>query len=453
MPRATFTWINTRDGTRSATRPFTRNRRSRWPSNRQLDARLRYACGLMDDGGRRLTGQISIETGKEVEWASEENYHFRLSALCERLLAHYRAHPDFITPRVYMDGVVREVENGLADLSVSRPAKRLRWGIRVPADDSQTVYVWLDALVNYLSYAGYPWPPGQAGGGGLWPADVHVVGKDILRFHGIYWPAFLLALGQPLPRRILTHAHWTMNRAKMSKSAGNGASPGFALDRFGIDPLRFYLASDAALAEDSDYDNALVAERYRKSLQWGIGNLASRLLRGKRWNVRAAVERASTGGGGGGGGVEPASDAERAHLALLNRTPGVVAARMDELDPRRAVEAIMNVVFEVSRPLCLPSSVWEGLVLLTKADEQVLPGSRAVEADRRQRRRCSRPRSLHDRRVPADSGYPAAGVHSRARGRASRHAGCCCGAADDGGRAGRGGRELWGVAGAAGKGG
>ncbi|EEH10670.1 methionine-tRNA synthetase [Histoplasma capsulatum G186AR] len=126
--------------------------------------------------GRKII--TSIETGKEVQWASEENYHFRLSAFQEPLLEHFRKNPDFITPRNYMDGIVSAVTSGLQDLSISRPASRLKWGIPVPYDESQVIYVWLDALVNYITYAGYPFPPGAQS---IWPADVQVVGKDILR--------------------------------------------------------------------------------------------------------------------------------------------------------------------------------------------------------------------------------------------------------------------------------
>lgn len=127
-----------------------------------------------------LMAQVSIETGKEVEWSSETNYHFRLSALRDQLLQFYHDNPDFVRPKPFMDAVVKSVESGLSDLSISRPIERLSWGIRVPGDDSQTVYVWLDALVNYLTKAGYPFPPGEESKLG-WPADIHVIGKDIVR--------------------------------------------------------------------------------------------------------------------------------------------------------------------------------------------------------------------------------------------------------------------------------
>jgi len=153
-----------------------------------------------------FTGRIlmaSKETGSEVEWSSERNYHFRLSAFKEPLLEFYKQNPQFITPITRMNDVVRWVSEGLEDLSISRPIERLTWGIRVPGDESQTIYVWLDALINYITKAGYPWAPGSETAGG-WPADVQVIGKDIVRFHCIYWPAFLLALNLPPPKQIHT---------------------------------------------------------------------------------------------------------------------------------------------------------------------------------------------------------------------------------------------------------
>lgn len=126
------------------------------------------------------TQKTSVETGKEVEWSAETNYHFRLSAFKDRLLEFYKENPGFIKPAIYMHSLVKSVEAGLQDLSVSRPVERLTWGVRVPGDESQTIYVWLDALVNYLTKAGYPFTPGKESELG-WPADIHVVGKDITR--------------------------------------------------------------------------------------------------------------------------------------------------------------------------------------------------------------------------------------------------------------------------------
>lgn len=231
----------------------------------------------------------SVETGKEVEWTSEVNYHFKLSHFREQLLDFYKANPEWIKPKQRMDYIVQQVEEGLQDLSVSRPTERLQWGVRVPDDPSQTIYVWLDALLNYITAAGYPWTPGQEQALG-WPANVQVIGKDIIRFHCIYWPAFLMALNIPLPKNILTHAHWTLGgTGKMSKSSGNVVNPFFALDRFGVDVMRFYLAHDGGIKDDASYDNSFIIEKYKKNLQGGLGNLASRILRGKKWNPKDSV--------------------------------------------------------------------------------------------------------------------------------------------------------------------
>lgn len=139
-----------------------------------------YRAACSHDSKRLTSWQVSIETGKEVEWSSETNYHFRLSAFQDRLLELYNRPDSFITPSKYATAIIQSVSSGLQDLSISRPAERLTWGIPVPGDDTQTIYVWLDALVNYLTYAGYPFPPGEEKSS-IWPANVHVVGKDIVR--------------------------------------------------------------------------------------------------------------------------------------------------------------------------------------------------------------------------------------------------------------------------------
>ena len=233
----------------------------------------------------------SKETGKEVERTSEWNYHFRLSAFKDRLLKFYKENPNFVYPQTRMDAVVKEVSAGLQDLSVSRPRERLSWGIPVPDDESQTIYVWLDALINYLTKANYPFQiPGQEDLAG-WPADCHVIGKDIVRFHCIYWPAFLMALDMPPPRQILTHAHWTLGREKMSKSTGVSVNPFYAITRFGSDTMRYFLTIDGGLKDDASYDNGFIINRYRTQLQGGLGNLVSRITRGKGWSIREALKR------------------------------------------------------------------------------------------------------------------------------------------------------------------
>lgn len=163
----------------------------------------------------------------------------------------------------------------------------MTWGIQVPHDPDQTIYVWMDALLNYLTASGYPFIPGLESAHG-WPADVHVIGKDIVRFHCIYWPAFLMALNLPLPKTIVTHAHWTMNKQKMSKSTGNVVNPGLALSRFGVDTMRYYLIHDGNLEDDADYSNEMVTSRYARHLQARLGNILGRVS-GKAFELDEAV--------------------------------------------------------------------------------------------------------------------------------------------------------------------
>ncbi|EFR01645.1 methionyl-tRNA synthetase [Nannizzia gypsea CBS 118893] len=292
--------------------------------------------------GRKM--MASIETGKEVKFSQETNYHFKLSAFQDRLLEHYHKNPNFVRPKVYMDSIVQNVASGLQDLSISRPVDRLSWGIPVPGDTTQTIYVWLDALVNYITYAGYPFTPGREQES-IWPADVQVVGKDITRFHCIYWPAFLMALDLPLPRTILTHAHWTMNHSKMSKSTGNVVNPMFAMARYGVDPMRFYLAMNGGLASDTDYDNSYIVRDYKNILQGGLGNLCSRVMRGKGWNVRESVAR-MTGGQRSGNAKDPS---EIEHKEFLEKVPALVSNQMDELNPRRALEEVVKIIDQTNR--------------------------------------------------------------------------------------------------------
>ena len=225
---------------------------------------------VVDKDGRE--SMQSVETGSKVEWSQEVNYKFRLSSFQQPLIEWLKSNPKAIQPAAKHAEVLAEIESGLSDLSISRPRERLSWGITVPDDDDHTIYVWVDALTNYLTISGYP------AGNACWPADVHVVGKDIVRFHAIYWPAMLLAAGLPLPKTILAHSHWTMGKAKMSKSRGNVANPFEAIHMFGLDTLRFFLMRVGGnLGSDSDYNPAVLLEYHRKFLQGQLGNLVSRI--------------------------------------------------------------------------------------------------------------------------------------------------------------------------------
>ena len=285
--------------------------------------------------GRKL--MASMETGREVEWSSEVNYHFRLSEFKDKLLDFYKQNPDFVTPPSRMQEVISWVESGMEDLSISRPADRLSWGIPVPDDPSQTIYVWVDALMNYATRAGYPFVPGQESSRG-WPPDVQVIGKDILRFHCVYWPAILMALDLPPPKRILSHAHWTMKKKKMSKSEGNVVNPFFAIDRFGTDTIRYYLAHEGGIVDDSSYDNSYIVRTYKHNLQNALGNLTSRVLRAKRWSVRSAVTSARDNT------LPPPTKFDIDHLDRLNTIATTVSQRMESLDSRRALHEITDLI-------------------------------------------------------------------------------------------------------------
>ncbi|KAF4555342.1 tRNA synthetases class I-like protein 2 [Elsinoe fawcettii] len=308
--------------------------------------------------GRKL--MVSKETGNEVQWSSEDNYHFRLSAFRDRLLQFYKENPTWITPAHRMKSVVAAVEEGLEDLSVSRPYDRLKWAVRVPTDSSQSIYVWLDALLNYASIAGYPWPPGSKDTS-FWPADVQIIGKDIVRFHCIYWPAFLMALDLPLPKKIMTHAHWTMDDRKMSKSIGNVVNPFWAMDRFSEEIMRFFLIHHGGLEDDANYDNSYIVGRYKNDLQDRLGNLLARVVLSRMYYPEKLRELYS----GNPSVLEkdclecqtPIPEKMKGPNAkivnwdmnkyreMLIALPGSADSLFDEMTPNKSLHAIMTAVF------------------------------------------------------------------------------------------------------------
>ncbi|KAJ3488505.1 hypothetical protein NLI96_g2773 [Meripilus lineatus] len=221
---------------------------------------------------------ISSETGSKVEWTQEENYKFCLSAFREPLLAHFNEHSTAIFPAQHHTNIVASLSGPLDDLSVSRPSSRLSWGIPVPNDADHTIYVWIDALTTYLSATGYPWR--DANGSGVssgWPPNLQIIGKDILRFHAIYFPAMLLALDLPLPKQLLSHSHWTVDQRKMSKSIGNVADPIQAIDEYGLDVVRYYLARvGGRFKDDVDWSTSQL-EKHSKEITSLLGNLYLRI--------------------------------------------------------------------------------------------------------------------------------------------------------------------------------
>ncbi len=209
---------------------------------------------------------------RPVERVEEESYFFRLSRFQEPLLEHIRTHPDFIMPESRRNEVVSFIERGLNDLSISRTT--FSWGVPVPGDEAHVVYVWIDALTNYLSALGFPDPEVPK----YWPADVHLIGKDILRFHAIYWPAMLMAAGLPLPRRVFAHGWWTVEGEKMSKSRGNALRPDDLLARYEADVLRYFLLREVPFGQDGDFSFRALAARYNTELANDVGNLLNRSL-------------------------------------------------------------------------------------------------------------------------------------------------------------------------------
>ncbi|MEK7801806.1 MAG: methionine--tRNA ligase, partial [Pseudomonadota bacterium] len=210
-------------------------------------------------------------SGAEVEWMEEESYFFRLSAWGDKLLEFYAAHPDFVMPETRFNEVKSFVKGGLKDLSVSRTT--FDWGVPVPNNDKHIMYVWIDALTNYLTVAGYPNNISE-----FWPADIHMVGKDILRFHAVYWPAFLMAADIAPPKRIFAHGWWTIEGEKMSKSIGNVISPYDMIARYGIDATRYFLLREVPFGNDGDFNHNNALNRINADLANGLGNLAQRTL-------------------------------------------------------------------------------------------------------------------------------------------------------------------------------
>ena len=225
--------------------------------------------GIDADGVRRGP------SGSPVEWTEEESYFFRLSAYRDRLLAHYAANPDFVLPKERFNEVVSFVKGGLQDLSVSRTT--LDWGVRVPGDERHVMYVWVDALTNYITGVGYP-DTDSASFKRYWPADIHVIGKDILRFHAVYWPAFLMSAGVALPRRVFSHGFLFNRGEKMSKSVGNVIDP-FALGaHYGVDQLRYFFLREVPFGQDGNYSHEAIVQRINADLANDLGNLAQRSL-------------------------------------------------------------------------------------------------------------------------------------------------------------------------------
>jgi len=230
---------------------------------------------LPDDVAVEADGSKTCpDCGKKASVVAEETYFFRLSAYQDRLLKLYEEHPEFVRPQSRLNEVASFVRGGLKDLSITRTT--VKWGLPVPGDPKHTIYVWFDALHNYVTGIGYDWD--MARYEKFWPADVHLVGKDILRFHAVYWPAFLMASGLPLPRTVYGHGWWLRDDTKMSKSKGNVLDPHVLLKVFGPDPLRYFLLREIPIGQDGNFSHEGFLHRVNSDLANDFGNLVQRTL-------------------------------------------------------------------------------------------------------------------------------------------------------------------------------
>jgi len=223
-----------------------------------------------------IDGEFCPDCGRATSVVKEESYFFKLSNYEDKLLEHYANHPDFIMPRSRANEVVSFVKGGLRDLSVTRTS--FSWGVKLPksiGDDKHVMYVWLDALLNYITALGYGSDEAKMN---YWPADIHFVGKDILRFHAIYWPAFLMSLGLELPKHIGAHGWWTRDGEKMSKSKGNVVSPKEVADAYGVENLRYFMLREVPFGQDGDFSQRAFIDRINSELSNDLGNLLNRII-------------------------------------------------------------------------------------------------------------------------------------------------------------------------------
>ena len=326
------------------------------------------------EGGVKLSPQ-----GTPVEWTREESWFFRLSTYQDRLLAHYRDHPEFIQPESRRNEVLRFVEGGLRDLSISRTS--FDWGVKVPGSPDHVMYVWVDALTTYMTGVGYPDQDGEFAR--FWPADVHLIGKDIVRFHAVYWPAFLMSANLPLPKQIYGHGFiLAKSGEKMSKSAGNSVDPLAMAERYGVDALRYFLLREVSFGQDGSYSHEAIVNRVNSELANSFGNLAQRSLSMVFKNLD---------------GVVPPAGQAADDVALLDQVRGgcaVLAREFDRFAFSTGLEAWMAAVFacnayvdaqapwglkktDPERMAAVLGTLVAAVRLLAEAVAPVIPGSAA----------------------------------------------------------------------------
>ncbi|WP_028035123.1 methionine--tRNA ligase [Chelativorans sp. J32] len=266
--------------------------------------------------------------GTPVEWVEEESYFFRLSAYQDRLLKLYEDNPEFIGPAERRNEIVSFVRSGLRDLSISRTT--FDWGVPVPGDEKHVMYVWVDALTNYITALGYP--DENTDRWRYWPADAHVIGKDIIRFHAIYWPAFLMSAGIPLPKRVFGHGFLFNRGEKMSKSVGNVIDPFALVDHYGLDQVRYFFLREVPFGQDGSYSHEAIVNRTNADLANDLGNLAQRSLSMIAKNC---------------GGVVPAKgEFSSADEAILDQAHAALASAREAMS-RQAIHSALAAIFEV----------------------------------------------------------------------------------------------------------
>ncbi|RHW16526.1 methionine--tRNA ligase [Sphingomonas gilva] len=272
------------------------------------------------EGGGKLSPQ-----GTPVEWTEEETWFFRLSKYQQPLLDHYAANPEFIRPESRRNEILRFVEGGLADLSVSRTS--FDWGVPVPGSPGHVMYVWVDALTNYLTGAGYP--DNIELYQDYWPANLHIIGKDIVRFHTVYWPAFLMSAKLPLPVSVFGHGFLLNRGEKMSKSLGNVTDPMALAERHGVDAIRYFLLREVSFGQDGSYSEEAIVTRCNADLANNLGNLAQRSLSMIAKNCGGRVPEAG-----------PRTDAEETLFASIDRAEAGMHEAMKDLAIHNALDAI-----------------------------------------------------------------------------------------------------------------
>jgi methionyl-tRNA synthetase len=282
------------------------------------------------EGGQRIGPQ-----GTPVEWTEEQTYFFRLSAYQEKLLAHYEANPDFIAPETRRNEVVSFVKGGLQDLSISRTT--FTWGVPVPDAPGHVMYVWVDALTNYLTGVGFP-DADSASFERFWPSDVHIIGKDITRFHAVYWPAFLMSAGLPLPARVFGHGFLFNRGEKMSKSVGNVIDPFALADAYGLDQLRYFLLREVPFGQDGNYSHEAIVNRINADLANDLGNLAQRSLSMIAKNCDGRIPQPSA-----------FTPADEALLEAADALLGKARAAIDEFALHAVLAEIWSVVADANR--------------------------------------------------------------------------------------------------------